>query len=577
MNDATWLSLIIFLPALAALGLFALPARWTRAHRLITLATSGVVLLLVVALPLSGRFLPHTAGPQMLVRTEWISVFRVQYFLAVDGLSYPLLAVTALISFLAAAASWSIDRHVRTYSVLFLLLMTGMFGVFLALDFLLFYVFFELVLLPMYFLIALWGGPRREYAAMKFFLYTLAGSVLILAAMLILYFGADLRQLNAPQMRAAGISAADQIEIALAPAPVRTLDLLALAELGQHTPLLEDMKTAFLGRSLQWWVFVLLMLGFLIKVPSVPFHTWLPDAHVEAPTPISMILAGVLLKIGGYGLLRIAYPICPAAGQSLSHLVCWIGVVSVLYGAFAALAQTDFKRLVAYSSVSHMGYVVLGIGIWGAYAGNGYDPQSWALGLNGAVYQMVAHGILSPGMFFLVGVIYERLHFRDLQRMGGLAARMPAFATATAVIFFGALGLPTLAGFVGEVLVLFSLWQKEPVLALLTAAATVLTAAYILRTLQQVLLGTASADVEHHAPADLNLRERLTILPLVVLAVVFGIFPQVLLMYSEATVTGTAKSLAEWSKARAAVLPAVAGAGELPSRSPLVRSGEEPS
>lgn len=577
MSDATWLSLILFLPCGGALALLATPPAWVQAQRWTTLGVTAAVLALVLALPISGRFAAGSAGPQNVVMVDWVPLFRVQYFLALDGLSWPLLAVTALTAFLAAAASWTIQGNVRVYSILFLLLTTGMLGVFLALDFFLFYVFFELVLLPMYFLVGLWGGPRKEYAALKFFLYTLAGSVLILVAMLILYFGGDLRQLSAPQAAAALIPSEAQVSIAREAQPVRTMNLLAMAQIGQHTRLYENPELLFLGKNLQWWAFVLLAVGFLIKVPSVPFHTWLPDAHVEAPTPISMILAGVLLKIGGYGLMRIAYPICPAAAQELAWLMCGAGLLSLLYGAFAALAQTDFKRLVAYSSVSHMGYVVLGVAIWGAYSGNDFDSRSWALGMNGALYQMVAHGILSPGMFFLVGAVYERLHHRDLGRMGGLAAKMPSFSTAAAVIFFGALGLPTLAGFVGEVFVLFSLWEKWPLLALLTASATVVTAGYILWTLQRTLLGLPSADVEEHVHSDLDLRERLTIAPLVVLAVLLGCFPQLLLRYSEATATAQTRALAEWSKARAALVPPPALANDRPAPARDGQPGRAPS
>ncbi len=255
-----------------------------------------------------------------------------------------------------------------------------MIGVFLALDFFLFYVFWEVMLLPMYFLIGVWGGPRKEYAAIKFFLYTLVGSVLMLIAILMLYFNSDLRQLSDQQLIASGVVSADLDYEAMgstvsairdAQTPQHTFNILALQQMGQHTGLFGDPgdpanpnNNLWLGKSLQWWAFVLLFIGFAIKVPSVPFHTWLPDAHVEAPTPISMILAGVLLKMGGYGIIRICYPICPDAGYDLAYVVCGIGVLSMIYGAFAALAQKDFKRMVAYSSVSHMGYVVLGLGVW---------------------------------------------------------------------------------------------------------------------------------------------------------------------------------------------------------------------
>ena len=307
-----------------------------------------------------------------------------------------------------------------------------MLGVFMALDFFLFYVFWEVMLLPMYFLIGVWGGPRREYAAIKFFLFTLVGSVLMLVALLMLYFNSDVSRLSPSQQTAAHISQAEKAAVDASLAnpsrePVHTFNLLALAEIGQ----LKDSpfnKELLWGKSIQWWAFLLLFIGFIIKVPAVPVHTWLPDAHVEAPTPISMILAGVLLKMGGYGILRLCYPICPDAAYELAWLVCGLGVVSMVYGAFAAMAQKDFKRLVAYSSVSHMGYVLLGIGVWTATAGNAFVTDYWKMGMNGAMFQMIAHGLSSAGMFFLVGVVYDRVHHRDLDQFGGLFGRMPVYS-----------------------------------------------------------------------------------------------------------------------------------------------------
>ena len=224
---------------------------------------------------------------------------------------------------------------------------------------------------------------------------------------------------------------------------------------------------------------MLLFIGFVIKVPSVPLHTWLPDAHVEAPTPISMILAGILLKMGGYGIIRICYPICPQAGYDLAYVVCSIGVISMVYGAFAALAQTDFKRMVAYSSVSHMGYVVLGFGVWSALADTGYNPEYWKMGVNGAMYQMIGHGISSAGMFFMVGVVYDRVHHRDLNQFGGLFAKMPVYSGFAVGIFFAGLGLPGLCGFIGEVFVVLSVWKYSYLLAVISAAVVILTAGYI--------------------------------------------------------------------------------------------------
>jgi NADH-quinone oxidoreductase subunit M len=302
------------------------------------------------------------------------------------------------------------------------------------------------------------------------------------------------------------------------------------------------------GKSLAWWAFVLLGIGFIIKVPSVPLHTWLPDAHVEAPTPISMILAGVLLKMGGYGLIRICYPICPSAGYDLAYVVCAIGVVSMVYGAFAAMAQTDFKRLVAYSSVSHMGYVVLGLGVWSAVAGTQYNSEVWKMGMNGAMFQMIAHGISSAGMFFLVGVVYDRVHHRNLNEFGGLFAKMPVYSGIAVGIFFAGLGLPGLCGFIGEVLVVLSVWNFNQALAVISAAVVILTAGYILWAIQRVYLGPEYKGPHGEALTPMTAREFSIAAPLLALAIYFGVNPNALLKYMQPSVDKTVVELAEWTK-----------------------------
>ena len=362
-DPVVYLSLLVFLPALAALVLALLPKVSEEAIKLITLATTIMVFLLSLGLMYEGIGIDFRAGVaemQNMFQFDWIPTFGIQYFMALDGISFPLVALTAFISMLAMAASWPINKHVKAYCILFLLLETGMIGVFMALDFFLFYVFWEVMLLPMYFLIGVWGGPRREYAAIKFFLYTLVGSVLMLIAILMLYFNSDLTRLDAKQLAIAGVistadgSTAEQAldqwlssdeplaqrfaKIVEEADPTKrnqlhTFNILAMQQMGQHTDLFDG--EAWLGQSIQWWAFLLLFIGFVIKVPSVPLHTWLPDAHVEAPTPISMILAGILLKMGGYGIIRICYPICPEAGYDLAYFVCLVGVVSMVYGAFA--------------------------------------------------------------------------------------------------------------------------------------------------------------------------------------------------------------------------------------------------
>src|SRR5688572_21217807 len=407
MSPEFLLSTIVFLPALAGLGIMLIPSEQKEAIRWATLAVTAVVLALIVGVLIMPsqaglRFDPNQAGLQDNFNHPWIPSFGIQYMMGTDGISFPLIVLTAFLSMLAMAASWPIMKHEKAYCVLFLLLETGMLGVFAALDFFLFYVFWEVMLLPMYFLIGVWGGPRKEYAAIKFFLYTLFGSVLMLIAILMLYFNSDLTDpllmphldkcyLNAETRKLAEAGITQRLAADPTVQPLHTFNIMALQQIGQHTAQLDGFGVespnepviTFLGQGLQWWAFLLLFIGFAIKVPSVPVHTWLPDAHVEAPTPISMILAGVLLKMGGYGIIRICYPICPDGGYELATFVCAVGVISMVYGALAAMAQKDFKRLVAYSSVSHMGYVVLGLGVWSATAGNGYNPYYWALGMNG--------------------------------------------------------------------------------------------------------------------------------------------------------------------------------------------------
>jgi NADH-quinone oxidoreductase subunit M len=456
-------------------------------------------------------------------------------------------------------ASWPITKHVKGYCILFLLLETGMLGVFLSLDFFLFYVFWEVMLLPMYFLIGIWGGPRREYAAIKFFLFTLVGSVLILVAMLMLYFNSDLRLLDSNQLKTCQVVKSDatqsgqdqatlEIERIHASArPVHTFNILAQAEMaqGDSSPFTGML---WLGKSVSWWAFIFLFIGFVIKLPAVPVHTWLPDAHVEAPTPISMILAGVLLKMGGYGVLRFCYPICPDAAYELSWMVCGVGTVSMVYGALAALAQKDFKRLVAYSSVSHMGYVLLGIGAWSAMAGTNFNSEYWQMGMNGAMFQMIAHGLSSAGMFFMVGVIYDRVHHRNIDQFGGLFAKMPLYSGLSMGIFFAALGLPGLCGFIGEVFVVLGAWNYSTVLAVIAASVVVLTAGYILWTIQRVYLGPEYKGPHGEALTPITLRETAIAAPLLALAILFGVYPSAMFDYMAPSVNKTVNALADWTE-----------------------------
>jgi NADH-quinone oxidoreductase subunit M len=469
------LTLITFVPLIGAAIILALPATMTPIYKWV--AAISTVPQLIIAVWLYVQFDTTTTAVQFAERAPWMASYHINYFMGVDGISISMVLLTALICFISVFASFSVARAEKGYYALLLMLDTGMMGVFVSLDFFLFYIFWEVMLLPMYFLIGIWGGPRREYAAIKFFLYTLLGSVLILLAMLGLYYYG----------------------------PTPTFDMTKLAA-----------NASGYSLNFQRVVWIALFIGFAIKIPAFPFHTWLPDAHVEAPTAISVILAGVLLKMGTYGILRVNFAILPAA----SHQLAWfflgvIGAINIVYGAMCAMAQTDYKKLIAYSSISHMGYVMLGA------------ASFTAAGINGAVLQMFNHGTITAMLFILVGVIYDRAHHRDIAGFGGLAQQMPVYAGMTGFAFFAGMGLPGMSAFISEVLVLIGAWQTHPILTIFAAATAILTAGYLLWTYQRIYLGPFNE--KYKAFPDLSFREAFCLVPLAIIVLILGVYPHAIL------------------------------------------------
>jgi NADH-quinone oxidoreductase subunit M len=462
-----FLSVLIFGPLLA--GLVALAIRDERALRWWTL---GVTLAAAVfSLPLYGRFDVSTAAFQFVEDWLWIPGLNVRYTLGVDGISLLLVLLTTWIMPLCVLASWKyIQTRVKEFMVCLLIMETAMVGVFCALDFILFFIFWEAMLIPMALLIGIWGGPRRVYAAVKFFVYTMSGSVLLLVAIIALYVQAGSFSIPALMGR--------------------------------------DYAPAF-----QYWVFLAFFASFAIKVPMLPFHTWLPAAHVEAPTAGSVLLASVLLKMGTYGFLRFCLPITPQATQLFMPYVLALSVAAIVYGGFAALAQSDLKKLVAYSSVGHMGFATLGI-----FALN-------RQGIEGAIFQMLNHGITTGGLFIAVGMIYERLHTRELDQAAGLGARMPILATFLVVFGLSSLAFPGTNSFIGEFLVLSGGFRVSKLMVICALPGVVLAAAYILRMLQRVVYGGVR-NPPHAGIVDLSWRETLTLAPLLVLVFWIGLHPQ---------------------------------------------------
>jgi NADH-quinone oxidoreductase subunit M len=484
VHNVPILSIVAYVPLLGALCvIFFMKKDQTALIR--KFATGVVALDFLLSLPL---WFAYQRGGELFQFKEshpWIQSIGVRYEFGIDGIALLLVLLTTLLGVLAFLSSWTaIHEREKEYYVFLLLLQTGMLGVFMALDFFLFYVFWEVMLVPMYFLIGIWGGPRKLYAAIKFFLYTLAGSVLMLLGILALYF-----------YNAGGLLVWKGL------GNPATFSILQFHEIGHLIP-----------HELQVWIFLAFFVGFAIKVPMFPFHTWLPDAHVEAPTAGSVILAGVLLKMGTYGFLRFSLPILPDGTRTLLPWMALLSIIGIVYGALVAMAQKDMKKLVAYSSVSHLGFVMLGL-----FALNG--P-----GINGAVLQMINHGISTGALFLLVGVIYERRHTRLIAEYGGISAVMPVFATVFLIITMSSIGLPALNGFIGEFTILVGAFNRTWWWALFAALGIVLGAAYMLWLYQRVFFGPLT-NPENKGLKDLTRREVAYLAPLVLLCFVIGLVP----------------------------------------------------
>jgi NADH-quinone oxidoreductase subunit M len=493
------LSVVIFLPSLGAL----LGVLITSEELVKRLALVITILTFLASLVLFFVFDATSDAMQFYERYAWVPAVGISYEVGIDGISVLLITLTTFLMPLTILASWeSIQSRLREFVVCLLFLETGMIGVFAAVDLFLFYVFWEATLIPMYFLIGVWGGSQRIYAAVKFILYTMAGSLLMLVAILALYF------LN---RQATG-------EV--------TFNLFQLAQLE-------------LAPATQRWLFLAFFLAFAIKVPLFPFHTWLPDAHVEAPTAGSVILAGVLLKMGTYGFVRFCLPLFPHASVDAAWIIALLAVIGIIYGALMALVQPDIKKLVAYSSVSHLGFVMLGIFSFNAQA------------IDGAVLQMVNHGLSTGALFLLVGMLYDRRHTRLIADFGGLAKVMPLYAACFLVVALSSLGLPGLNGFVGEFLVLVGTFQTMPIYAVLGAVGVILSAVYLLWMYQRTMFGEVSHEANNTLP-DLGLREAVVLVPVLLVIVWIGIYPQPFLKRMEASTRSVVERVLAVEKIRAA-------------------------
>lgn len=475
MSDWPLLSLVTFLPLVGVVFiLFIRGDEEVVAQNSRSVALWTALVTFFCSLLIWGNFDNSEAGFQLVEKATWLSAFNISYHMGVDGISLWFVILSTLLTVVVIVASWhAVQVRVKEYMIAFLVMDTLMVGVFCALDMMLFYIFFEGILIPMYLIIGVWGGPRRIYASFKFFLYTLVGSLLFLVALLVLYMGAG------------------------------TTDIPTL------------MSTA-VDPGLQRWLWLAMFASFAVKVPMWPFHTWLPDAHVEAPTAGSVLLAGVLLKLGGYGFLRFSLPMLPDASAFFAPLIFAMSIIAIVYTSLVALMQHDMKKLIAYSSVAHMGIVTIGI----------FTPN--ALGIQGSIIQMLSHGVVSAALFMCVGVVYDRVHSREISAYGGLADQMPRYAVVFMLFMLASVGLPGTSGFVGEVLVLVGVWQRSAWVATFAATGLILGACYMLWLYRRVIFGTLDKDALKLLK-DLRPNEIIAFAPLVVLAILMGVYPALFL------------------------------------------------
>ena len=482
--DCPILTIVTFLPLFGAIILLFINGE--KQERIKRVALAIAVIDFIISLPLFILFKSDTSEFQFVQNVPWIKEFGISYHVGIDGISLFLFLLTSFLSLICILASWNIKDRIKEYMIAMLILQTGMLGVFISLDLFLFYTFWELMLIPMYLIIGVWGGPRRIYATIKFFVYTMAGSVLMLVAIIFLYF---------MHHKATG---------------EYTFDLLKIYNL--DIPL-----------GAQFWLFLAFFFAFAIKVPMFPFHTWLPDAHVEAPTAGSVILAGVLLKMGTYGFVRFSLPLFPYASHQFVPLITWLAVAGIIYGALVAMVQQDLKKLVAYSSVSHLGFVMLGIFV--------FNIQ----GMEGGILQMINHGLSTGALFLIVGMLYERRHTRMIADYGGVTKKMPILAVFFMVATLSSIGLPGLNGFVGEFLVLLGTFKSNILIAVIATSGVILSACYMLWMFQRVMFNKIT-NPENNKLKDINKRELALLLPITILIFWIGIYPKPILSRMDASV-----------------------------------------